>query len=160
MTLDNTSIFFAREGNLLSHALNKLKSDKWWNISNKLDILTPTITSVVRIILKVWVTIRKVDLCIYCYSEMESVTLNFDELPVESFGVSLASCEFRTGEYCWCLRNSAVNSSWPPAGQDWSASLASEMKVSHHDVCGDFKDILEKNKTREVVPKVSTWTWS
>ena len=31
---------------------------------------------------------------------MESVTLNFDELPVESFGVSLASCEFRTGEYC------------------------------------------------------------
>ena len=32
MTLDNTSIFFAREGNLLSQAWNKLNSDKWWNI--------------------------------------------------------------------------------------------------------------------------------
>ena len=40
MTLDNTSIFFAREGNLLSQAWNKLNSDKWWNIpSYRLDNL-------------------------------------------------------------------------------------------------------------------------
>ena len=39
MTLDNTSIFFAREGNLLSQAWNKLNSDKWWNISFRLDNL-------------------------------------------------------------------------------------------------------------------------
>ena len=39
MTLDNTSIFFAREGNLLSQAWNKLNSDKRSNISFRLDNL-------------------------------------------------------------------------------------------------------------------------